>query len=191
MSSPWSAIMRKYTVTGLFTYLIFFSFGTSGCPEFLDVEMRKLGSKEKINFCESYSGKTLLIVNTASNCGYAHQFTELERLHQRYKEADLAVIGFSSDDFFQEEDDEDDAATICYDKYEVTFPVIATTSVRGENANQVFRALGEARGYPTWNFNKYLVGADGDIHRRFKANISPDHPKLRRSLQSLLPTGDK
>ena len=183
--------MNKHTFTSCAILFSLLSFDSSACPEFLDVEMRKLGSRDQINFCETYSGKTLLIVNTASNCGYAHQFTELERLHQRYKEEDLAVIGFSSDDFFQEEDDEGDAATVCYDKYKVTFPVMATTSVRGKNANQVFRALGEAKGYPSWNFNKYLVGADGDIHRRFKANISPDHPKLRRSLQSLLPTGDK
>lgn len=182
--------MKKYTVAGILTCLIVFPLRTVACPEFLNVEMRKLGSKDQINFCESYSGKTLLIVNTASNCGYAHQFTELERLHQRYKEDDLAVIGFSSDDFFQEEDDESNAATVCYDKYKVTFPVMATTSVRGKDANQVFRALGDAKGYPSWNFNKYLVGADGDIHRRFKANISPDHPKLRRSLQVLLTASD-
>ena len=182
--------MKKYTVAGILTCLIVLPLSTVACPEFLDIEMRKLGSKDQINFCESYSGKTLLIVNTASNCGYAHQFTELERLHQRYKEDDLAVIGFSSDDFFQEEDDESNAATICYDKYKVTFPVMATTSVRGKDANQVFRALGDAKGYPSWNFNKYLVGADGDIHRRFKANISPDHPKLRRSLQVLLTASD-
>ena len=183
--------MNKHTFTGCAILFSLLSFDSSACPEFLDVEMRKLGSRDQINFCETYSGKTLLIVNTASNCGYAHQFTELERLHQRYKEEDLAVIGFSSDDFFQEEDDEGDAATVCYDKYKVTFPVMATTSVRGKNANQVFRALGEAKGYPSWNFNKYLVRANGDIYRRFKANISPDHPKLRRSLQALLPAGDQ
>ena len=183
--------MSKHTFTGCAILFSLLSFDSSACPEFLDVEMRKLGSRDEINFCEAYSGKTLLIVNTASNCGYAHQFTELERLHQRYKEEDLAVIGFSSDDFFQEEDDEGDAATVCYDKYKVTFPVMATTSVRGKNANQVFRALGEAKGYPSWNFNKYLVRANGDIYRRFKANISPDPPKLRRSLQALLPAGDQ
>ena len=100
--------MKKVTVAGLLIYFFIFPLKTFACPEFLDVEMRKLGSKDQINFCEAYSGKTLLIVNTASNCGYAHQFTELERLHQRYKEDELAVIGFSSDDFFQEEDDEGD-----------------------------------------------------------------------------------
>ena len=133
--------MKKQPFSAFAMLFSLLAFDSSACPEFLDVEMRKLGSRDQINFCEAYSGKALLIVNTASNCGYAHQFTELERLHQRYKDDNLAVIGFSSDDFFQEEDDEGDAATVCYDKYKVTFPVMATTSVRGENANQYSEPL--------------------------------------------------
>ena len=163
--------------------LAMLSNGVLACPEFLDVTMRKLGTKEEINFCDSYSGKALLIVNTASNCGYAHQFAELERLHQTYTDQNIAVLGFSSNDFFQEEKNETDAAAICYDKYEVTFPVMATSSVRGSDANPVFMALGQAKGFPSWNFNKYIITANGEILRRFKASISPDHPKLRRTLQ--------
>lgn len=161
----------------------FLSEGILACPEFLDVTMRKLGTKEQINFCDSYNGRALLIVNTASNCGYAHQFAELERLHQTYTDQNISVIGFSSNDFFQEEKSETDAAAVCYDKYEVTFPVMATSSVRGADANPVFMALGQAKGFPSWNFNKYIITADGNILRRFKASISPDHPKLRRTLQ--------
>ena len=111
------------------------SSGALACPEFLDTEMRKLSSKETINFCESYAGKPMLIVNTASNCGYTPQFSGLESLHQEYKDKGLVVVGFSSDDFFQEENDEADAATVCFEKYDVSFPVMATTSVRGRNAN--------------------------------------------------------
>ena len=70
----------------------------------------------------------MLIVNTASNCGYTPQFTGLEQLHQDYKDKGLVVVGFSSDDFFQEENDEADAATVCFEKYDVSFPVMATTS---------------------------------------------------------------
>ena len=111
------------------------SSGAVACPEFLDAEMRKLSSKETINFCESYAGKPMLIVNTASNCGYTPQFSGLESLHQEYKDKGLVVVGFSSDDFFQEENDEADAATVCFEKYDVSFPVMATTSVRGRDAN--------------------------------------------------------
>jgi glutathione peroxidase len=156
------------------------------CPDFLNTEMRKLASTEIINFCEIYPNKPLLIVNTASNCGYTHQLAGLEQVHQRYQSDGLVVIGFSSDDFFQEEDNEEDAAEVCFDKYEVTFPVMATSSVRGENANPVFKALGDAKGYPRWNFSKYIVNAEGEVVAKFHSDITPNNPKLRATLASVL-----
>ncbi len=156
------------------------------CPDFLNTEMRKLASTEVINFCEIYPNTPLLIVNTASNCGYTHQLAGLEQVHQRYQSDGLVVIGFSSDDFFQEEDNEEDAAEVCFDKYEVTFPVMATSSVRGENANPVFKALGDAKGYPRWNFSKYIVNAEGEVVAKFHSDITPNSPKLRATLASVL-----
>ena len=107
-------------------------------------------------------------------------------MHQRYQSDGLVVIGFSSDDFFQEEDNEEDAAEVCFDKYEVTFPVMATSSVRGENANPVFKALGDAKGYPRWNFSKYIVDAEGEVVAKFHSDITPNNPKLRATLASVL-----
>ena len=127
---------------GAFLLLASASATTTACPDYLNTEMRKLGSKEVINFCEAYPEKPMLIVNTASNCGYTHQLSGLEQVHQLYREQGLVVLGFSSDDFFQEEDNEEDAAEVCFGKYEVTFPVMATSSVRGKDANPVFKALG-------------------------------------------------
>ncbi|GIR82540.1 MAG: hypothetical protein CM15mP84_02880 [Cellvibrionales bacterium] len=75
------------------------SLSTLACPDFLNTEMRKLASTEVINFCEAYGDKPLLIVNTASNCGYTHQLAGLEQVHQRYQSDGLVVLGFSSDDF--------------------------------------------------------------------------------------------
>ena len=131
------------------------SSGAIACPEFLDTEMRKLSSKETINFCESYAGKPMLIVNTASNCGYTPQFSGLESLHQEYKDKGLLSLAFRRT-ISSEENDEADAATVCFEVRRLV-PVMATTSVRGRNANPVFKGLGEAQGYPRWNFNKYVV----------------------------------
>ena len=155
------------------------------CPEFLDTDMRKLSSKETINFCESYAGKPMLIVNTASNCGYTPQFSGLESLHQEYKDKGLVVVGFSSDDFFQEENDEADAATVCFGRYKVSFPVMATTSVRGRRANPVFKGLGEAQGYPRWNFNKYVVSGDGEVVAKFGSSVGPDSDELRNLIDEV------
>ena len=171
---------------GAFLLLASASATTTACPDYLNTEMRKLGSKEVINFCEAYPDKPMLIVNTASNCGYTHQLSGLEQVHQLYRDQGLVVLGFSSDDFFQEEDNEEDAAEVCFGKYEVTFPVMATSSVRGKDANPVFKALGEAKGYPRWNFNKYLVDTDGEVLAKFRSDVSPDSPKIRKILSSIL-----
>lgn len=170
-----------------------FTLGSAGsgalaneCPDYLDHTMRKLSSKETINFCKAYAGKPLLVVNTASNCGYTPQFEGLEALHQEYKDKGLVVIGFSSDDFFQEEDDERDVAEVCFEKYDVSFPMMATSAVRGDDANPVFRGLGEAKGYPSWNFNKYIVDKNGNVVEHFNSNVGPESDKLRHVLDSVL-----
>ena len=169
--------MRKLTI-GILILSSGFSLSSLACPDFLNTEMRKLASTEVINFCETYGNKPQLIVNTASNSGYTHQLAGLEQVHQRYQSDGLVVIGFSSDDFFQEEDNEEDAAEVCFGKYKVSFPVMATSSVRGKDANPVFKALGEAKGFPRWNFSKYVVASDGDIIAKFRSNESPDSPKI-------------
>ena len=129
-------------------------------------------------FRDYHSSQTIITECFASNCGYTPQFTGLEQLHQSYKDQGLVVVGFSSDDFFQEENDEADAATVCFEKYDVSFPVMATSSVRGRNANPVFKGLGEAQGYPKWNFNKYVVSAEGEVVAHFGSRVGPSSPEL-------------
>ena len=103
-------VLTMATVSALFSHSVFAS-----CPDFLNHSMRKLASTETIQFCEAYEGKALLIVNTASYCGYTSQFEGLEEVHQTYEENGLVVLGFSSDDFFQEDNDEGDAAEVCFE----------------------------------------------------------------------------
>ena len=156
---------------------------SSQCDDFTNVTMRKLRSKESINFCE-FKNKPLLIVNTASNCGFTGQFEGLEALHKEYKDQGLVVLGFPSDDFFQEEDDEKDTAKVCFINYGVTFNMLATSAVRGSDANPIFKHLNEVTSSPNWNFYKYLVSADRKTVQRFNSKTKPQSQTLRDAVES-------
>ncbi|MEJ6495692.1 glutathione peroxidase [Pseudoalteromonas lipolytica] len=158
---------------------------SSQCDDFTNVTMRKLRSKESINFCE-FKDKPLLIVNTASNCGLTGQFEGLEAIHKEYKDQGLVVLGFPSDDFFQEEDDEKDTAKVCFINYGVTFNMLATSAVRGSDANPIFKHLNEATSSPNWNFYKYLVSADRTTVQRFNSKTKPQSQTLRDAIEAEL-----
>lgn len=164
------------------------SAGTAGaaCPDYLDHEMRRLHSKEDVNLCEVTAGKPMLIVNTASHCGYTPQFKGLEAVHQAYKDRGLVVVGFASDSFKQEADSEEEAADVCFVNYGVSFTMLAPTPVRGNQANPVFQALGDAAGEPKWNFNKYLVDADGTVIEHFESGVRPDSPAFTAAIEKVL-----
>ncbi len=157
---------------------------TAGCPEFLDQEMRKLHSKDQVKLCEVVDNKPVLIINTASHCGFTKQFKGLEALHQRYGD-DLAVVGFASNDFRQEAKDEAEAAEVCYVNYGVTFTMIAPSHVKGDDANPVFRELARQTEEPSWNFNKYLVDRDGKV-THFGSRTAPDDKALTAAIESVL-----
>jgi glutathione peroxidase len=180
--------MKQSTKFVMLLTCISFSGFSVACPDFLNHSMRALGSTERIQFCEAYEGKALLIVNTASYCGYTPQFEGLEQLHQTYENKGLAVLGFSSDDFWQEDNDEEDAADVCFEKYSVSFPVMATSAVKGKDANPIFRGLGEAAGYPRWNFNKYLVSPNGEVLAHFGSGVTPDSEEMTAAIEEALPS---
>ena len=156
------------------------------CPAFLNHDFQKLRSSQSINLCTEYAGRPLLIVNTASHCGYTPQFKGLEALHRKYKERGLAVVGFPSDDFNQEAKDQAETAEICYINYGVTFTMLAPSSVTGKDANPVFQELDRRATEPSWNFNKYLVSADGKVIQHFDSEVAPDSAKLASAIEQLL-----
>ncbi|KTF15158.1 glutathione peroxidase [Pseudoalteromonas sp. H105] len=152
------------------------------CNDFTNVSMRKLRSKDMLNLCQ-FKGKPLLIVNTASNCGFTSQFEGLEAVYKKYQDQGLVVLGFPSDDFFQEEDDEKDVAKVCYINYGVTFPMFATSEVRGSDANPIFKHLNEQTSSPNWNFYKYIVSADRTQVERFNSKTKPNSDKLTQAIE--------
>ena len=117
------------------------SAAAADCPAYLDRELPRLRSSETINICKAHAGQPLLIVNTASHCGYTPQFSGLQALHEKYRDRGLVVIGFPSNSFRQEAQDEAETAEICYINYGVKFTMLAESPVTGPQANPVFREL--------------------------------------------------
>jgi len=162
------------------------SAGKGACPAFLNHDFKKLHSSEQINLCKLYTGKPMVIINTASHCGYTGQFGGLEKLYQKYKDDGVVLVGFASNDFKQAAKSEAEAATICYKNYGVTFTMIAPTHVRGDEANAVFSHLNQATSKPSWNFNKYLISGDGKTVEHFGSNTKPLDSKLEKRLKKML-----
>lgn len=157
-----------------------------GCIMAFDQEMKKLHSSSDIPLCELTKGKSLLIVNTASHCGFTPQFEQLEAIHQEYKKQGLVVLGFASNTFKQEAKSEEAAAEICYVNYGVSFTMMAPTPVRGDSANPVFKWLAENSKSPRWNFNKYLVSADRNTVKHFGSMTKPSSKKFRSAIEEML-----
>lgn len=156
------------------------------CLPFMQHSEKKLHAKDMLDLCELTAGKPMLIVNTASHCGFTPQFTALEALHKEYKDKGLVVIGFPSDDFFQEEDNEKDTADICFVNYGVTFNMLSPVHVWGSNAHPIFKKLADKTTAPKWNFYKYLVSADGKTVKHFNSKVTPDSEVFVNAVNAIL-----
>ena len=138
-----------------------------------------------------YKGKALLIVNTASECGYTPQYKGLEELYQAYQARGLEILAFPSNDFgAQEPGSNQEIKKFCELRYRTTFPLFAKISVKGPAADPLYRyltALPEHGGQVTWNFNKFLVAPDGRVVEHFDSKTAPDSPALDEKIQEALP----
>jgi glutathione peroxidase len=157
------------------------------CPPLLNKTFARLQDEKPQSLCQ-YSGKVLLVVNTASYCGFTDQYKGLEALHAKYKDRGLVVLGFPSNDFGnQEPGDAKQIAEFCSNTYGVKFPMFAKTSVRGDNANPLFAELSKASGTrPKWNFYKYLVGRNGQVIDSYSSMTAPDDRGLVRDIEKAL-----
>jgi glutathione peroxidase len=158
----------------------------ANCPQVLDHEMQKLRSTETVKLCEVYAGKPVLVVNTASHCGFTPQFKGLEALYQEYKDQGLVVAGFPSDSFNQEADSAEKTAEVCYVNYGVTFDMYAEIPVKGREAHPLFVQLADVQGAPRWNFTKYLISRDGDVVASWGSYTTPEDAELREAIENAL-----
>ncbi len=156
------------------------------CPELLNYKFNRLQDDSPQNLCQ-YSGKVVLVVNTASYCGFTSQYEGLEKLYANYKDKGLVVLGFPSNDFSQEPGNNKEIADFCYNTYGVKFPMFAKTSVKGKEANALFAALVKAGAKaPSWNFNKYLIDREGKLVAGYGSTTRPDEKTFVSALEKAL-----
>ena len=154
----------------------------------LDHDFRPLAGKAPVNLRQTYAGNVLLVVNTASKCGFTPQFEGLEALHAKYGGKGFAVLGFPSGDFkSQEFEDEKQIQQFCTLTYGVKFPMFEKVHVVGKQATPLYRDLAEASGQaPQWNFHKYLIGRDGRLIAGYGSKTAPDDPALVAAIEAAL-----
>jgi glutathione peroxidase len=175
---PWLVPAPSYAESGT----------RSICSENSNYSKRQLNSDQTDNLCETYRGKVMLVVNTASRCAFTSQYNSLEKIYSRYRARGLVVIGFPSNDFGnQEPGSEGSIKTFCRLTYGVQFPMYAKSRVTGELADPFYRALAKAAGTPPrWNFHKYLIDRNGRLAGSYNSFVKPESTKLIKAIEDLL-----
>ena len=143
---------------------------------------------EIINF-KDYKNKVILVVNTASYCGFTKQYDELQELWDLYKEKGLIVLGVPSNSFNQEKKDNSEVKKFCEVNFNIDFPLSTITEVKGENAHEIFKWAKKNYGksaVPKWNFHKILINKEGKIEDTFASFTKPMSPKLIKKIEDIL-----
>ena len=157
----------------------------------LDHKMKAIDGKE-VNLAEKYKGKVLLVVNVASQCGLTPQYTQLESLQDKYHDKGLAVVGFPCNQFgSQEPGSEEEIVKFCKSKYDVSFDMFSKIDVNGDNAAPLYKQLTAKDGKIAWNFEKFLIGRNGEIVARFAPKTKPDAPEVIKAIETELAKPEK
>lgn len=158
----------------------------TACPSILNQTFKRLQDEAPQNLCQ-YAGKVILVVNTASYCGFTSQYEGLEALYAKYQAKGLVVLGFPSNDFEQEPGNGKQIADFCFNTYGVKFPMFAKTSVAGSAANPLYVNLGKISGTtPKWNFYKYLIDRNGKVVDSYSSLTTPSDKDLLAQIEKAL-----
>ncbi len=162
---------------------------SASCPALLQHRFDRLQDEKPQSLCQ-YSGKVVLVVNTASFCGFTKQYEGLEALYARYQSQGLVVLGFPANDFGSQEPGSNQAiADFCENTFGVKFPMFSKTSVVGRDTNPLYRQLAEKTGdHPRWNFHKYLIARDGQTVRSYASGVDPKNPAFVKDIEKFLST---
>lgn len=156
------------------------------CAPLLQHSFLRLQDEKPQSLCQ-YSGKVLVVVNTASFCGFTRQYAGLEALYARYRDQGLVVLGFPSNDFSQESGSNKEIADFCENTFGVKFPMFVKSGVSGKTANPLFRQLADQTGQrPRWNFHKYVVARDGQRVTSFNTATDPKDPVFLKDIEEKL-----
>ena len=159
----------------------------AACPAVLKHSFKRLQDEAPQDLCQ-YSGKVILVVNTASYCGFTKQYEGLDIINAQYGGRGLVILGFPSNDFGQQEPGSaKEIADLCFNTYGVKFPMFAKSAVKGPQANPLHAQLIKATGQePKWNFTKYLIGRDGKVLDYFPSKVTPEDPQLVGQIEKAL-----
>ena len=162
---------------------MFLGFYAFPCSDLLDTEVKVLNEKQFRNLCE-YKDHTILVVNTASKCGFTYQYEQLESLQRRFKDKKFTVLGFPSRNFLgQEFNDEEKVSEFCKSTFDVTFPLFSIANVQNSTKHPFYRKLFKLTlERPSWNFHKYLITPQGEI-KSFSHRIDPEDKLIVTAIQ--------
>lgn len=182
--------MRTRSLIGATTLVFVLAAGVAAAAtgNLLDYSFRPLAKRELVPLGKTYGGDVVLVVNTASKCGFTPQYEALEALHAKYNAKGFAVLGFPSGDFKEQEfDDEKQIREFCTLTYGVKFPMFEKVHVVGDRATPMYKQLAATAGEaPKWNFHKYLIGRDGKLVAGFGTKTKPDDPTVIAAIEKAL-----
>ena len=181
--------MNKLIPVWIIIIMIFFKSSANANYEkvFYDFEIESI-SGELINL-NKYKNKVILVVNTASYCGFTKQYSELQELWDLYKSKGLIVLGIPSNSFNQEKNKNNDIKEFCEVNFDISFPMTSLTDVKGSNAHELFKWAKDNHGksaVPKWNFHKILINREGKVEDTFASFTKPMSKKIIKKIESLL-----
>ena len=167
----------------LIPIIMFLGFYAFPCSDLLDTDVKVLNEKQFRNLCE-YNDHTILVVNTASKCGFTYQYEQLESLQRRFKDKKFTVLGFPSRNFLgQEFSDEEKVSEFCKSTFDVTFPLFSIANVKNSTSHPFYKKLFKlTRERPSWNFHKYLITPQGEV-KSFSHRIDPEDDLIISAIQ--------